>query len=378
MIGSLAGLADPAIAALECAAAARSPLEGDAAVPEIYPKARAPATRLRKGPRTASPAMPGGPSASLKRIRAWSAPQIPTASDGARWHGIPYVDCYHYFDTLYFLSEFPLGSHDAYWLEQHCKRLRIFKDGEILYGKVSAKYPRGRKRIIRVFPPYRFLIEAHVPDREALELLVRHPLKLIAAHPARDFTFDHEQDKLAMLALFERCWRQPYQRQDRDAVRYDLGLSTGRRPKGRYDTAYASKPCRIDGIVECFHHDGRDLGSAVLRRIGLGETLNLLNFDFAGYFRKKDQDSLRDIDLKRLGQYHRNRQRRSRSRQADEDQRLGGLIFRIHAIEPDGEFSIRAFIRNYGNGPYVRKADEIRGSQQIIRIGSLDRAGEHA
>jgi hypothetical protein len=326
------------------------------------------------------------PSEPIVRVRVGDAPADPaTASDGARWHGIPYAERYDYFDTLYFLSEMPLGSHDCYWLETQCKRFRVFKDGEVIYEKKSANYPRGRKRIIRVHPPYRFLIEAHVPDRqavarhlpdrEALELLGRYPLKLIAAHPARDFTFDYERDKLAMLALFDRCWRQPYQRKDRNSIRFEFGGSTGRKAKGRYDTWYASKECRIDGIVECFHHDGREIGAATLARVGLDDRSSLLDFDFAGYFRKKDQSSLRDIDLKRLGQYHRNRQRKSRGRQAEaQDLRLGGLVFRIHAIEPDGEFSIRQFIKSYGNGPYVRKADQIGISENIFAIGALDRA----
>jgi hypothetical protein len=347
-------------------------------MPNLYPSHAVGATRAIDRQRT--------PSEPIVRVRVGNPPADPaTASDGARWHGIPYAEHYDYFDTLYFLSEMPLGSHDCYWLETQCKRFKVFKDGEVIYEKKSAKYPRGRKRIIRVYPPYRFLVEAHVPDRkavamhlperEALELIVRYPLKLIAAHPARDFTHDNENDKLAMLALFGRCWRQPYQRQERNSLRFELGGSTGRKAKGRYDTWYASKECRIDGIVECFHHDGREIGAATLARIALDNRFNLLNFDFAGYWHKKDQSSLRDIDLKRLGQYHRNRQRKSRNRQAEgQDLRLGGLIFRIHAIESDGEFSIRQFIKSYGNGPYVRKADEIGISENIFRIGALDRA----
>jgi hypothetical protein len=357
MIGSLAGLADPAIAALAGRCRCNNTVPGAAAVPKPLSTPHRPINRPSTRPQ-ASQGRRGRQVQPCAAISAHPAPE--NALHQPSWRGIPYAECHYYFDSLYFLSEMPLGSHDCYWLETQCKRFKVFKDGEVVYDK------RGRKRIIRVYPPYRFLIEVHVPDRqavarrlpdrEALELLVRYPLKLIAAHPARDFTFDHEQDKLAMLDLFDRCWRQPYQREERNSIRFELGGSTGRRPKGRYDTWYASKECRIDGIVECFHQDGRELGSATLRRIGLGESLNLLDFDHAGYWDKKDQSSLRDIDIKRLGQYHRNRQRKSRSRQAHaQDQRLGGLIFRIHAIEPDGNFSIRQFIKNYGNGPYVGK-----------------------
>ncbi|MBR0994923.1 hypothetical protein JQ580_29865 [Bradyrhizobium japonicum] len=321
-------------------------------------------------------------SASVIRYRAADiAPASATELDVRRYCAIPYVDCYHYFDSAYFLSKTLLGAEDQRWLKDHCEHFDILWNGQLFFDE-----RRRRWREVRVYPPYRFRFEAHLPDDEAREFLAHLAMngerKLIAAHAARDFTFDHRNSaKGEMLDFIDEHWVQPHQRKDRPALRFDNGSigngggSTGRRGKGHYYTYYASEPCRIDGIVDCFHIEGRHQGKQALAKIGILSPLDLLNFDHQSYWQKADQANLKEIDIQRLGQYHSNRLRGSRKRPSDRHRRIGGVLIRKFGLDQFGNLCLQQFIQRYGRGPFLRNVYEKEVSDRKMQmIGMISRS----
>jgi hypothetical protein len=296
------------------------------------------------------------PSRPLKRIRASDpSPISETDADERRFCSIPYADSYFYFDTVKYLSKSEIAGADMAWLHRACKRVDIRAHGQWVRPKNGEPYQ------INIYP-YRFRIEVHVPypkrgltdlrdltDLSVLEFFAKLPdTKVTAAHIARDFTFDDEAGISAMLELFEMHWVQRWQRKH-ERISFDNGgLSTGRRSKGYYETVYISRPCRIDGVVACFHGEGRHLGTAALAQIGINSASDLLDFDFTKYHSQKDQSSLKAIDKHRLGRYARNRTQKTRDREADAaDLRIGGLIWRIYSLDDFGNRSVEQFIRSY-------------------------------
>jgi len=298
---------------------------------------------------------------------------LQTDADDRRYCGIHYSDRYEYFDTVYFQSERLISAEDQWWLEDHCDRLDILQDGQVIGG-----------RTVKVFYPYRFQIEVHRPDRKGLEYLARIDIKLTAVHIARDFTFDDSNGKGALLDFVSKHWVQPHQRKTRRVARFDNGQddngggSTGRRGKGHYETYYASEACRIDGVVDCFHSEGRHHGKIALQHIGIDHKFKLLDFDFTEYWRKKDRTSFKGIDIQRLGQYHSNRQRGSRNRKSDRDWRIGSVLIRKHAFDWLGNICVQQFIQKYGSGPFLRNADELGLSEENIQIGGIDIQGDQS
>jgi hypothetical protein len=291
-------------------------------------------------------------SSPIVRIRPPDPPAIlPTASDDRRYCGIRYADRYEYFDTVKYLSKTEISEADQARLRAHCKHLDIRRHGHWVRPK------RGRPYQLKIWP-WRFRIEIHVPDREALEFFAKLPdTEIRAVHIARDFTFDGEPGKSAMLDLLSQHYVQRWQRK-RQRISFDNGgLSTGRRGKGQYFTCYISRPCRIDGIVDCFHGEGRHHGTRALAQIGIHNPADPLDFDFAQYHSAKDQECLKEIDKSRLGQYLRNKADNTRDQhQRASDLRIGGLIWRIYGIDQFGNSSVQQFIRSY---PAIRMAKNI-------------------
>ncbi|WP_234679823.1 hypothetical protein [Bradyrhizobium monzae] len=334
-----------------------------------------------KGARSATPPLDAIRSSSASVTRYRAADPLPppgTELDERRFCGIPYVDCYHYFDSAYFLSKTLLGAEDQWWLQDHCEDFDILWDGQLFFDE-----RRKRWREIRVYPPYRFRIEVHFPDDEAREFLVHLALngdrKLVAAHPARDFTFDHRHSaKGDMLEFVNKHWTQSHQPKGRASARFDNGAldngggSTGRRGRGHYFTHYASEHCRIDGIVECFHIEGRYQGKQALTKIGINSAFDLLNFDHLRYWQKVDRVSLKEIDVQRLGQYHSNRLRGSRERPSDRHRRIGSVLIRKYGLDKFGNICVQQFIQRYGRGPFLRNVLERECFDQKIQTSGID------
>ena len=334
---------------------------------KLYPNAEVNATQLAKPERSSS--------ASIERIRAADPPAIrPTASDERRFCGIRYADRYEYFDTVKYLSKSEISEADQAWLSWHCRRLDIRRHGHWVRPR------NGGPKQINIWPR-RFRIEIHGPDRAALEFLAKLPdIKVTAVHIARDFTFDDAAGKSAMLDFFYVHYCQRWQRSREwktffnrnDPLLYDLiGFSTGRRGKGFYFTSYISKPSRIDGVVDCFHGEGRHHGTAALAQIGIHSPADLLDFDFAKYHSDKDSQSLRAIDKQRLGKFLRNRSDTTRDQQAiSSDQRFGGSLWRYHAHDEWGRFSMQQFMRS----KFLKKHPALRSGKNIIRRVDTDGA----
>ncbi|WP_454644539.1 hypothetical protein [Bradyrhizobium liaoningense] len=317
-----------------------------------------------KRPRSATPSRGSirSSSASVIRYRA-SKPALPsaTALDERRYCGIPYVDCHFYFDTLKYLSKSEITAADQDWLRANSKHFDMRQHGDWIVIK------GGRSYQLNIYP-YRFRIEIHVPyperdpaDLRVLEFFASLPDTIItAAHPARDFTFDSEIGPNAILRLFAECWVQRWQRKHSLVTFANGGISTGRRSRGSYLTAYVPEFCRITGELHSFHGESRILGTKALEKIGIKSAQDPLQFDHSGYWRSKDAECLRTIDKRRLGRLQRNRAKKTRDQHEHaHDLRIGGLIWRKYAWDQNGEFSLQQFIRRY---PAARVAKNIIGT----------------
>jgi hypothetical protein len=270
--------------------------------------------------------------------------------------GIRPADCHRYIDTIKCLGKRPIPEADIEMLRSHCKHLDIRPHGAMVFPRSGAPYQIN-------IHPWRFRIEIHLPDPIALEYLARCPgLKLTRVDLAQDWTFDDEQPKLDLFETFAEHLVQPHLKRYARISFDNEGLSTGRRRKGRYFTLYASRACRIDGIVDCLHIECRHLGTQALAQIGLYSPADLLDFDHAAYWHRIEANQLLAIDKEHLGRFHSNRRSNMRRRATDpkpfygrrsEDHWLGSLLYRIHAMDDRGQVSVQSFLHNYGRGPFV-------------------------
>jgi hypothetical protein len=345
------------------------------AVSAIYPKAASGATQADHRQRMATASRARASVGSIKRVRASNPPVgADKPLDGARWRGIPYADTYRYFDTIKLLSLRPIPEDALTMLRAHCKHVDVRRHNEVMHPK------RGKPYQINIHP-WRFRIELHVPDQAALEYLAkRRGLKLTRADPAQDWTFDDEQAKLDLFNHLAEHFTQPHLKKHKRISFDNGGLSTGIKSKGRYFTFYSSKECRIDGVVDCLHIEGRYLGTEALAQIGLYKPKDLLNFDHAGYWSQIEAQQILMIDKERLGRHHANRQsgeRRHHSEQTpfygyrSHDRWLGSLLYRIHAIDDYGNISVQTFLRNYGRGAFVRNlaSGNLLAIRRVIQSG---------
>lgn len=279
----------------------------------------------------------------------------PAAPNKNCWHGIPYADCYRYIDTLKFLARHPISDSHLDILRHHSKHLDVRAHGEMVF-------PKGRQPYQLNIHPSRFRIELQLPDQTALRLLaLQSDLKLTRAELAIDFTFDDEQGKYRMLKYFEEHFVHPHQRKNMRKHFDNGGFSTGRRKRGHYFTGYCDLPCRIDGIVDCFHFEARHLGADDLAHIGLRHASDLLTLDHAAYWEKIERNFLH-IDKERFGRFYENRRTGKRRRVSDQtpfigrrskDFAIGALIYRLDALDITGKRTVQQFIRKYGRGPFV-------------------------
>lgn len=293
-------------------------------------------------------------NASDIRLRAPQANR-PAATNKSYWHGIPYADCYRYIDTLKLLAPHPLSEGDLELLGKHSRHLDVRAHGEMIFPKGGQPYQ------LNIYP-WRFRIELQLPDRSALKLLaLQSHLKLTRAEFAIDFTFDDERGKYRMLEYFEEHFVHPHQRKNMRKHFDNGGLSTGRRKRGHYFSGYCDRPCRIDGIVDCFHFEGRHLGAEDLAQIGLRQTSDLLNFDHVAYWNKIEEYFLH-IDKERFGRFYENRRTGMRRRispqipfigRKSKDFAIGAFLYRLDALDITGKRTVQQFIRKYGRGPFV-------------------------
>lgn len=304
-----------------------------------------------KLPRSATPSREAIRSSSAPIVRHRAAdppPTLATDADDRRYCGIPYVDCYSYFDTVKYLSKTEITDAEQAWLRSHCKHLDIRRHGSWVRPKRGAPYQL-------VIWPWRFRIECHLPDRDARAFFAKlRDTKLTAAHIARDFTFADERGKSAMLDLFSTCWVQSHLKNDLRIFFDNGGFSTGRRAKGTYFTGYADLACRIDGVTDCWHFEQRAHGTKALAQADLHGPADLIDFDHQRHWQLKDKECLRSLDRRTLGRIQRNRLDKTRDQQSTaRDLRVGGLLWRIFGTDEFGNTSVQHFIRGYGRGPFI-------------------------
>jgi hypothetical protein len=266
------------------------------------------------------------------------------------WLGIQAVDSYRYFDTIGLLCH-AIPTDDLKWLETQCGHIDI-------RTRFTWAIIKGKRERISRYHPYIFRIEAQLPNDAFLQYFASRNDHLYRADPALDCNFDNDIGKDAMFATVNKYLLQPYQRKSREHVHFpNGGISTGRRSKGHYVTFYADMPCRIDGVVDCFHIEHRTLRRKALADIGLEHPRDLLTFDHDAFWGKFTQSFFRQIDRERLGLTHANRvfkeKRRTQANpdpfygRRSKDHWLGSMLYRIHAINNDGDFSVEQFLRMY-------------------------------
>jgi hypothetical protein len=257
-----------------------------------------------------------------------------------RFCGIPYTACHFYFDTLRFLTKSEISAGDVLAIRKRVKHLDIRAHGQWVRPK------RGQAYQLNLYP-YRFRIEIHLPDAETIQFFAQLPGTILtAAHLARDFVFDRPKDKQQLHELFSEHWVQRWQRKNRRIIfeRND-GLSTGRRSRGSYFTAYSNRPSRITGEAECVHQEIRAHGRAALEKSGINELNDLLSFDFESFWKEQDQNSLKRVNVEKLGKFVRGKEDKSRADMIGLDRRLGWLIYGIKGMDEYGNRSVEQFIR---------------------------------
>ena len=318
------------------------------------------------------------------RVSGSCPPDPATGLDGGLWRGITSSDCYLYFDKVKYLKEAITSEADETWMRSQCRDLDIRYHGDWVVPK------RGKPYQINIWPK-RERIEVHGPTPALRDYFAnRNDVHLSGADVASDLTFDDEDAKYRVLAIFERHLIQPHQRKTRKNMQFaNGGISTGsKRRKSNYFTGYVSKPCRIDGIADCWHFEDRRRGTRSLKQLGIYHARDLATFDHAKYWKQfEDSGHLLDIDFERLGRNYSNKYGRKKRRESDptpfhgrrsEDHWLGTFLFRRYGTdEDDGHLSVQTFIRNYGKGPYIIKLAYLSGlgfENNIFQIGMVDTA----
>lgn len=153
---------------------------------------------------------------------------------------------------------------------------------------------------------------------------------------------------------------------NRRIVHFPDARYSGPKISGHRVVWYVDRPAKVSWAPHCLHIEGRYLGVAACRRVGIQDTGDLIDFDHVGYWQNRLQ--LFEVDMARLGRFDRNKhtgqRRRSRpiaSRNGfsfDADQSTGRVLFHIFGEEPGNEFrSVQGFVNAYGRGPYLRRIE---------------------
>jgi hypothetical protein len=173
---------------------------------------------------------------------------------------------------------------------------------------------------------------------------------------ARDFVPDDEDEAQEISELFCRSFVQ-HRHCTRETWLYGNGNgNTGDRNRGLtfqwYGTTRVSK---ITG-ERCFHLEARIMGSACLRRYGIGSPLDLWNLDHNAFWERmwKRNIGLYVLDLERLGRWDTNR-REGTKRQTprissfctyNRDKAIGAALFHSHGCAGDG-YSVQGMIDRF-------------------------------
>jgi hypothetical protein len=255
------------------------------------------------------------------------------------------LPAYAYFHVVRLWLTRPLNRHQKRHLRAFCRKVKIF-DWRCLFA-----------------PQFCQRITLYQPQREALELLatldgtilvnyVECALDLIV--PA-DSDVDPSLDYIRNTVLLSH--------HTGVAKRYVSGFTSrqlpeGQRRAGSWYHAY-SAPCKLTGEIPCIHLETMHQSARHVRRIGIHQAGDLVDFDFARHFAGL---RLFELDLERLGRYDSNQRAGSRRQKPrfdsagnNLDTLRGTRLYNDRALDDDGEYlSLQTFIQRYGRGPFLR------------------------
>jgi hypothetical protein len=187
-----------------------------------------------------------------------------------------------------------------------------------------------------------------LPSRSALRLVSTIRPDLYSAELALDL---HYENATAVHQAMKMCICQPWSGQRR-VVDCGGGLYTGQRKRGRHHhfCMYSDKPSRITGEPETIHLEKRIQGLQLLRKIGIKDAADMLDFDHVGFWRDTLPHLFIYLDMARYGRMEHNRLTNSKRRGARiDDHARGEAAFRFYSRGGD----LQEFVQNTGRGRHL-------------------------
>jgi hypothetical protein len=273
---------------------------------------------------------------------------------------------YTYFDRVHVWLKKPLTPGQLKQIKAHC--------GDLYLAKRLCKFHLHYRQGLQLFQPTR-------QARKLLAALASTDEPMITyVEIAQDRVFEDQAEADACVEFFKDHFVQPWHRKSmgmqfyyhfgkidgEDYFRnFPSSFTTRITPKGgrrmgHWFAGYSDDHCRLSGETPCFHFEGKYCGVRNLKRIGIYDLSDLIDFDFNNYF--DTHITLYDLDLERVGRYHRNQQSGSKSRHShiqryrksgfyNHDHRLGATLYNSLALHRDDPYhderSLLKFLDEY-------------------------------
>jgi hypothetical protein len=231
----------------------------------------------------------------------------------------------HILDKIAFRTPRPLTKPQRRFLEATCHSVDP-KDrlGHPIYGE--------HKHL-------KWLVTMVAPNHRGKEYLADHKDWVSnSVEPALNIPVASKSEAQAFNTLFDRCFVHNWHGKQR-STRYGHTTYTAGRKARRKFAWYADKPCKITGDL-CFHIEGRHIGMASVRRLGIESNEDFSTFDFNAYWRRNL--NLFEVDLERLGRWW--RYRHTNRRRIPERISSWGEAFKINVDARTGEMLRRASV----------------------------------
>lgn len=209
----------------------------------------------------------------------------------------------------------------------------------------------------RFDPMYRQRIRLCQPTRAAIELLAEQDGALLnSVEIARDRVFDDDDSVQAGLGYYRQHFVQRWHGKKQVRVWESGNFRTGDlRNPGVVFQGYGDRPCRVTGEIHCFHFEAKLKGVEALRRAGIYNLRDLIDFDFEAFWQRREV--LLEVDRERLGRFVLNWMYGTRRRAPlitwhgpityHWDRAAGGIIWRA------SNQSAQGVVDRVGRGPYM-------------------------
>jgi hypothetical protein len=234
----------------------------------------------------------------------------------------------------------------AFWVpdEMSPAEIRRLPDGDRLYPDPAEPDPYGKLWSMGL----RQRFDAYQPTPALLRALARRRHHLNYAELSNDLIFASEVEKVEAFDTIAQYFVKKYRRRRKNhrdenddlapsvrIVRGDKGVTLySDDPSARTNfVLYRDLTCRLTGETECLHMEMRITGPDALRRAGISNLGDLVEFGHRAFWKKRFE--LADIDVKKLGRLHR--------RYVDRPRRV---INTTRRFKYDRDRSLGYFIRN--------------------------------